>query len=97
MALGAWPASAARVIVLGVMDPVEHPFGPVFGCLVVEVTPCRGVGVACGVDAIACEHECENSRSALDARDLFTVKIGGSRRVPVAACAEYVQTLEVAA
>lgn len=28
---------------------------------------------------------------------LRTVKIGGSRRVPVAACAEYVQSLEVAA
>lgn len=28
---------------------------------------------------------------------LRTVKIGGSRRVPVTACAEYVQTLEVAA
>jgi excisionase family DNA binding protein len=29
--------------------------------------------------------------------ELRTVKIGGSRRVPVAACTEYVETLEVAA
>jgi excisionase family DNA binding protein len=29
--------------------------------------------------------------------ELRTVKIGGSRRVPVTACTEYVETLEVAA